>query len=56
MKHTTQINDTNHTNQQNKPYWEEQREYFKQKTIAFKDLKEKRKIEIMKEEIKRIKK
>lgn len=32
-------------------YWEEQREYFKQKTIAFKELKKKRQIELMKNEL-----
>ena len=34
-----------------KTYWQEQREYFKEKTLAFKELKKKRHIEIMKEEI-----
>ena len=34
-----------------KTYWEEQREYFKQKTIAFKELKKKRQIELMKNEL-----
>jgi len=32
-------------------YWEEQRDYFKQKTIAFKELKKKRQIELMKNEL-----
>lgn len=32
-------------------YWQEQREYFKEKTVAFKELKKKRHIEIMKEEL-----
>ena len=32
-------------------YWQEQREYFKEKTIAFKELKKKREIQIMKEEL-----
>jgi len=34
-----------------KSYWEEQREYFKQKTIAFKEMKKKRQIELMKNEL-----
>ena len=34
-----------------KLYWQEQREYFKQKTIAFKELKKKRQIELMKNEL-----
>ncbi len=32
-------------------YWQEQREYFKQKTIAFKELKKKRQIELIKNEL-----
>ena len=32
-------------------YWQEQREYFKTKTIAFKDMKKKREIEIMMKEL-----
>jgi hypothetical protein len=32
-------------------YWQEQREYFKEKTIAFKEMKKKREIKIMKEEL-----
>ena len=36
-------------------YWNEQREYFKEKTLAFKDLKKKREIEIMKKELERSK-
>jgi hypothetical protein len=32
-------------------YWKEQREYFKEKTLAFKQLKKKRELEIMKEEL-----
>ena len=52
MKQTTQMNKTNQSNQSNeKSYWEEQREYFKQKTIAFKELKKKRQIEIIKNEL-----
>lgn len=56
MKQPTQINDSNKTKQTNKTsqsttYWEEQREYFKQKTIAFKELKKKRQIESMKNEL-----
>jgi hypothetical protein len=38
-------------NSESKTYWQEQREYFKEKTIAFKELKKKRHIEIMKEEL-----
>jgi hypothetical protein len=34
-----------------KTYWQEQREYFKEKTLTFKELKKKRHIEIMKEEL-----
>ena len=36
-------------------YWNEQREYFKEKTLAFKELKKKREIEIMKKELERSK-
>ena len=32
-------------------YWKEQREYFKEKTIAFKELKKKRELEIMMKEL-----
>jgi hypothetical protein len=32
-------------------YWQEQREYFKEKTLAFKELKKRKHIEIMKEEL-----
>lgn len=32
-------------------YWQEQRDYFKEKTVAFKELKKRRHIEIMKEEL-----
>lgn len=32
-------------------YWKEQREYFKEKTAAFKELKKRREIQIMKEEL-----
>ena len=38
---------------QSKTYWQEQREYFKEKTQAFKEVKRRRHIEIMKEELKR---
>ena len=48
--HTTQTNKKKDTNQSN-TYWEEQREYFKQKTLAFKELKKKRQIELMKNEL-----
>jgi ribonuclease I len=36
-------------------YWNDQREYFKEKTLAFKELKRKREIEIMKKELERSK-
>ena len=36
-----------------KTYWEETREYFKEKTDAFKEVKKRRHIEIMKEELER---
>jgi len=36
-------------------YWKEQREYFKEKTLAFKELKKKREIEIMKKELEKSK-
>lgn len=39
----------NHINKNT--YWEEQREYFKQKTIAFKELKKKKQIELIKNEL-----
>jgi hypothetical protein len=32
-------------------YWNEQREYFKEKTLAFKELKKRRELEIMKKEL-----
>ena len=56
MKQPTQINESNKTNKINKTnqsntYWKEQREYFKQKTITFKELKKKRQIELMKNEL-----
>jgi hypothetical protein len=34
-------------------YWQETREYFKEKTESFKEVKRRRHIEIMKEELKR---
>jgi len=34
-------------------YWQETREYFKEKTEAFKEVKKRRHIEIMKEELER---
>ena len=41
-------------NEQNsKTYWQETRQYFKEKTEAFKELKKRRHIEIMKEELER---
>ena len=43
------------TNDKSKSYWQQQREYFKEKTIAFKELK-KRDIEIMMNEINKNKK
>jgi len=38
---------------ESKSYWQEQREYFKEKTAAFKELKKRRHTEIMKEELER---
>ena len=38
-------------NSESKTYWQEQREYFKEKTIAFKELKKRREIEIMMKEL-----
>ena len=32
-------------------YWKEQREYFKEKTMAFKELKKRRELEIIKKEL-----
>jgi len=53
MKQT--ITQTSHNDsskkQTNQTYWDEQREYFKEKTIAFKELKKKRQIELMKNEL-----
>ena len=37
-------------------YWQEQREYFKEKTLAFKELKKKRELEIMMKELNKNKK
>ena len=37
-------------------YWQEQREYFKEKTLAFKELKKKRELEIMMNELNKNKK
>jgi hypothetical protein len=52
MNQVEQMKKTSHTLHPNKnTYWEEQREYFKQKTIAFKELKKKRQIELMKNEL-----
>jgi hypothetical protein len=34
-------------------YWNDQREYFKEKILLFKELKKKRQIEIMKKELER---
>jgi len=39
-----------------KTYWQEQREYFKEKTLAFKELKKKRELEIMMKELNKNKK
>lgn len=47
-----QINQTNQMNTKSKTYWQEQREYFKEKTLAFKELKKKRELEIMMNELK----
>jgi hypothetical protein len=38
---------------QDQTYWQETREYFKEKTEVFKEVKRRRHIEIMKEELKR---
>ena len=38
---------------ESKTYWQETREYFKEKTEVFKEVKRRRHIEIMKEELKR---
>ncbi len=37
-------------------YWQEQREYFKEKTLAFKELKKRRELEIMMNELNKNKK
>jgi hypothetical protein len=42
---------SNTLNSESKTYWQEQREYFKEKTLAFKELKKKRHIELMKKEL-----
>ena len=48
------MNYLNQMNEQNsKTYWQETREYFKEKTEAFKEVKKRRHIEIMKEELER---
>lgn len=47
---------TTATNSESKTYWQEQREYFKEKTLAFKELKKKREIEIMMNELNKNKK
>ena len=39
-------------NPKTQTYWQEQREYFKEKTKAFKELKKKRELEIMLNELK----
>lgn len=41
------------TKSNNSSYWQETREYFKEKTDAFKEVKKRRHIEIMKEELDR---
>lgn len=43
-------------NTESKTYWQEQREYFKEKTLAFKELKKKRELEIMMKELNKNKK
>jgi hypothetical protein len=43
-------------NSESKTYWQEQREYFKEKTLAFKELKKKRELEIMMNELNKNKK
>ena len=45
------MNQSKHSN--DKTYWQEQREYFKEKTDAFKEVKKRRHIELMKEELER---
>ena len=45
------MNQSKHSN--DKTYWQEQREYFKEKTDTFKEVKKRRHIEIMKEELER---
>jgi hypothetical protein len=53
------MNQSNQTSQmpqaqaQCQTYWQETREYFKEKTEAFKEVKKRRHIEIMKEELER---
>lgn len=47
------MNQPNQMNQSESSYLQEQREYFKEKTEAFKQLKKRRHIEIMKEELKK---
>ena len=44
------------TNAESNTYWQEQREYFKEKTLAFKELKKKRELEIMMKELNKNKK
>ena len=49
-----ELNYLNQMNEQNsKTYWQETREYFKEKTQAFKEVKKRRHVEIMKEELER---
>ena len=46
-------NQMNQNQMNQSTYWQEQREYFKEKTAAFKEVKKRRHIEIMKEELDR---
>ena len=45
------LNAAESTNSESKTYWQEQREYFKEKTLAFKELKKRRHTELMKKEL-----
>ena len=47
------MNQMNSSADVSKTYWQETREFFKEKTQAFKEVKRRRHIEIMKEELKR---
>jgi hypothetical protein len=45
------LNAVNSMNYESKNYWQELREYFKEKTVAFKQVKKRKHIELMKEEL-----